>query len=75
MKAISGWGRYPIIDTEMIHPHTADAAQSATTGTDQAVARGNGRAYGDAGIGVRQTISMMHLNRMGSFDARPFRLP
>ena len=58
MTAISGWGRYPIIDTEMIHPRTADAAKQATVRGDQAVARGNGRAYGDAGIGARQTISM-----------------
>ena len=70
MTATSGWGRYPIIDTQMIHPHTVDAAQSATTRGNQAVARGNGRAYGDAGIGVRQTISMIHLNRMRTFDAQ-----
>ena len=70
MTAISGWGRYPVIDTEMIHPRTADAAQRATARGDQAVARGNGRAYGDAGIGVRQTISMTQLNRIRAFDAQ-----
>ena len=70
MTATSGWGRYPIIDTQMIHPHTVDPAQSATTRGNQAVARGNGRAYGDAGIGVRQTISMIYLNRMRTFDAQ-----
>lgn len=70
MTAISGWGRYPIVDTEMIHPRTMDAAQRATVLGDRAIARGNGRAYGDAAIGGRQTISMAHLNRMRSFDAR-----
>jgi FAD/FMN-containing dehydrogenase len=70
VTAISGWGRYPIIDTEMVHPRTADAAQRATVRGDQTVARGNGRAYGDAGIGVRQTISMAHLNRMRAFNAQ-----
>ncbi|MCK1587166.1 FAD-binding oxidoreductase [Bradyrhizobium sp. 169] len=70
MTAISGWGRYPINDTEIIHPRTADAAQRATVQADQAVARGNGRAYGDAAVGVRQTIEMAQLNRIRAFDSR-----
>jgi FAD/FMN-containing dehydrogenase len=69
VTAISGWGRYPIIDTEMIHPRTAEDTQQAMARVDLGVVRGNGRAYGDAGIGVRQTISMAHLNRMRAFDA------
>jgi decaprenylphospho-beta-D-ribofuranose 2-oxidase len=68
VTAISGWGRYPINDTEMIHPRTADAARRATMSADHAIARGNGRAYGDAAVGVRQTIGMAHLNRMRAFD-------
>lgn len=74
MTAISGWGRYPIIDTEMIHPRTADAVRQMTMRADQAVARGNGRAYGDAAIGIRQTISMTHLNRIRGFDAQARRV-
>lgn len=70
MTAISGWGRYPIIDTELINPRTADAVRRAMGQGDQTVARGNGRAYGDAAIGVRQTIAMAHLNRMRAFDSR-----
>jgi decaprenylphospho-beta-D-ribofuranose 2-oxidase len=70
VTAISGWGRYPIIDTEMICPRIADTARQATMQGDQAIARGNGRAYGDAAIGVRQTISMAHLNRFRAFDAK-----
>ncbi|WP_024515759.1 FAD-binding oxidoreductase [Bradyrhizobium sp. Tv2a-2] len=68
MTAISGWGRYPIIDTELIGPRTTEAIVRATEQGDQAVARGNGRAYGDAAVGVRQTITMTHLNRMRAFD-------
>nr|WP_249808893.1 FAD-binding oxidoreductase [Bradyrhizobium sp. 174] len=52
----------------MIRPCTADAARRATVQADQAVARGNGRAFGDAAVGVRQTIEMAHLNRMRAFD-------
>jgi FAD/FMN-containing dehydrogenase len=68
VTAISGWGRYPIIETELISPRTADAVRQAIALGDQAVARGNGRAYGDAAIGVRQTIGMSHLDRMRAFD-------
>ncbi|WP_338026172.1 FAD-binding protein [Bradyrhizobium algeriense] len=70
MTTISDWGRYPINDTEMIHSCTVDAARRATVQADQAVARGNGRANGDAAVGVRQTIEMAHLNRMRAFDPR-----
>jgi decaprenylphospho-beta-D-ribofuranose 2-oxidase len=69
VTAISGWGRYPIIDTEIIDPRTVDAARQATAAADQAIARGNGRAYGDAAIGVRGTITTTRLNRMRAFDS------
>jgi decaprenylphospho-beta-D-ribofuranose 2-oxidase len=68
VTAISGWGRYPIIDTDMIHPRSAVAVQRATAEGNQVIARGNGRAYGDAAIGARQTIALAHLNRMRAFD-------
>jgi FAD/FMN-containing dehydrogenase len=70
VTAISGWGRYPLIETELVEPRTSEAARRATARGEQAIARGNGRAYGDAGIGLRRTISMAHLNRMRAFDVR-----
>ena len=33
-----------------------------------AIARGNGRAYGDSAISVTNTIHMRHFNRMLGFD-------
>lgn len=74
MTAISGWGRYPIFDTEMIRPRTADAARRATAQGDKAVARGNGRAYGDAAIGISQTIALAHINRVRAFDSKTGRV-
>lgn len=35
----------------------------------RAIARGNGRAYGDAAISTDNTIDMRHFNRMLAFDA------
>ncbi|WP_410217222.1 FAD-binding protein [Paracoccus sp. (in: a-proteobacteria)] len=38
------------------------------------VARGNGRAYGDAAIGTRRTLGVLGLNRMKAFDPQNGRL-
>jgi decaprenylphospho-beta-D-ribofuranose 2-oxidase len=69
MTTISGWGRYPIVETDIITPRTPEAARIATSRIQGGIARGNGRAYGDAGIGARQTIQMGTLDRIRSFNA------
>lgn len=71
---LSGWGRYP--------RHAADlvgAADMAGLGELAArysglVARGLGRAYGDAAIGERYTVSTRDLDRMRAFDPASGRL-
>jgi decaprenylphospho-beta-D-ribofuranose 2-oxidase len=68
MTLISGWGRYPVVDTEIVSPRTMEAARLATARGERIVARGNGRAYGDAGIGAQKTISMRALDRIRTFD-------
>jgi decaprenylphospho-beta-D-ribofuranose 2-oxidase len=65
---ISGWGRYPIVDTELVSPRTMEAARLATAQGERSVARGNGRAYGDAAIGAQQTIAMGAIDRIRAFD-------
>ena len=69
MTAVSGWGRYPIVDTEFSMPRTIDAIRHAMTDRTGVVARGNGRAYGDAAIGVEATIVMTAHDRIRTFDA------
>lgn len=69
MTTIAGWGRYPVVATEIVTPHTREAARIATAATQGGVARGNGRAYGDAGVGTRQTLRMGALDRIRAFDA------
>ena len=64
MTTISGWGRYPIVETDLLKPRTPEAARIAVSGMAGGIARGNGRAYGDAGIGARQTIQMGGLDRI-----------
>jgi decaprenylphospho-beta-D-ribofuranose 2-oxidase len=69
MTEISGWGRHPIVETDILSLRTLEAARIATSRTQGGVARGNGRAYGDAGIGAQQTLGMRALDRIRSFDA------
>jgi FAD/FMN-containing dehydrogenase len=72
--AISGWGRVPVVESDVIAPETLEAARLATAAGDGLIPRGNGRAYGDAAIGARQTLDLTPLNRMQSFDPASGRL-
>lgn len=66
---LSGWGRFPVHETTLTTPRDPQALR-ATLGTNgpALIARGMGRAYGDAAVGVR-TVSMQAFNKMVSFDA------
>jgi decaprenylphospho-beta-D-ribofuranose 2-oxidase len=68
MTALSGWGRYPVLTTDLVTPRSVDAARALTAASQGIVARGNGRAYGDAAIGIGKTLSMVALDRMRAFD-------
>lgn len=69
MTMISGWGRFPVVETEILTPSTYDAAQLAFASADGSIVRGNGRAYGDAAIGARQTVGVLGLDRFRHFDS------
>ncbi|UGY19209.1 FAD-binding oxidoreductase [Bradyrhizobium septentrionale] len=71
---LSGWGNYPKVSTELLAPQTQAGARDYLLARSGVVARGAGRAYGDAAIGVQSTISSRGLNRMRSFDAATARL-
>ncbi len=66
MTLVSGWGRFPVVDSEMLRPRSfAAVGEAVSAGT---VARGNGRAYGDAAIGAVRTVAMTGFDRVRSFD-------
>lgn len=66
MTLVSGWGRFPVVDSDVLRPRSFEAVGDAVvTGS---VARGNGRAYGDAAIGAVRTIGMTGFDRIRSFD-------
>lgn len=71
---LSGWGRYPRHATELIVPGGPEQFASSSAAAGRHVARGNGRAYGDAAIGTDATLSTRSLDRMLAFDAATGRL-
>lgn len=65
---LSGWGRYPEIEAKVAEPRNTDELL-ALVQKGNAIARGNGRAYGDSAISIENTIEMKHFNRILAFDA------
>ncbi len=68
MTELSGWGRYPQHITDIVRPRDpADLAKLQST-LPLHIARGNGRAYGDAAVGAKATVDCRALDRMKQFD-------
>lgn len=64
---LSGWGRFPAVECRLAAPRDgAGVAEELRQG--QAIARGNGRGYGDCAINARATLAMRHFDHMESFD-------
>mgnify|MGYP001261453049 CR=1 FL=1 len=64
---LSGWGKYPILETEIFSPNNIDELIQLVKNGDS-ISRGNGRSYGDSSIGRKTTISMSNFNKIISFD-------
>jgi FAD/FMN-containing dehydrogenase len=71
---LTGWGRYPRHDTEVVRPTRPASVAELMRARPGIVARGNGRAYGDAAIGEHATLGMGALDRMRAFDPETGRL-
>lgn len=65
---LSGWGRHPRHESMVVAATAPSAVPLLQRGIDGLIARGAGRAYGDAAIGLRGTLSMGMLDRMLAFD-------
>jgi decaprenylphospho-beta-D-ribofuranose 2-oxidase len=71
---LTGWGRYPRHDSELVEVSAPGTVPGLLAGRSGIVARGNGRAYGDAAIGERVTLSTRGLDRVRAFDPASGRL-
>ncbi len=67
---LSGWGRYPVVDCRVERLREREALPGLLAGHDTALARGNGRSYGDAALNPELTLSMLAMDRMLAFDAK-----
>jgi FAD/FMN-containing dehydrogenase len=68
IELLGGWGRFPRYPSTLLRPTRPSAVPALVTGTAHTIARGSGRAYGDAAIGIETTIATTGLDRVISFD-------
>jgi FAD/FMN-containing dehydrogenase len=71
---LSGWGRYPVLDCRSATLRAPGELPGWLARTDTLIARGNGRAYGDAALNTALTLSARGLDRLIAFDETTGRL-
>jgi decaprenylphospho-beta-D-ribofuranose 2-oxidase len=67
---LTGWGRYPLSESDLYRPEKIAELQAVVaSNTTSLIARGAGRAYGDAALNDQnRVVDLTRLNRMLSFD-------
>ena len=70
MSCLSGWGRYPVVESQVHRPEKRSTLRELLqTGETPLLARGAGRSYGDAALNAAgDTVLADRLNRMISFN-------
>ncbi len=68
---LTGWGSFPIAESDIYRPEKiAELAAVVTSNSTSVIARGAGRAYGDAALnGGNRVVDMQRLSRMLAFDS------
>jgi decaprenylphospho-beta-D-ribofuranose 2-oxidase len=70
---LEGWGRHPRAECRVLRPRD-EAGLRRALAEGPAIARGNGRAYGDSALQPRCTLDMRGFDRMLDFDPASGRL-
>lgn len=65
---LGGWGRYPLATCALVEPGSASEVAAALAQAPSAIARGNGRSYGDSSLNPDGVISTRRLSHMLAFD-------
>ena len=68
---VTGWGRYPVIESQIYTPATDKAVTGILSDTAtpfQGIARGLGRSYGDSSLASSQ-IDTSQLDHFLAFDS------
>lgn len=71
---VAGWGNFPRSDTRLVAALDPADLRRLVKATPTVIARGAGRAYGDAAIGKGSTVSLSRLDRMVNFEPDSGRL-
>lgn len=66
-KQAANWGNYPIVETDERSFTFPSQLHEVLLHTDNVIARGNGRCYGDASL-AKTTISTLKYDKILSFD-------
>ncbi|MCB0195289.1 MAG: FAD-binding protein [Anaerolineae bacterium] len=67
MKEISNWGNYPQVQVKFHEFEDLETLRKLITQSDEVIARGNGRCYGDSAL-APEIISSLRYNKFLSFD-------
>jgi decaprenylphospho-beta-D-ribofuranose 2-oxidase len=65
---ISGWGRFPQIDCDVMSMRDRQDALDAVRSQPSLITRGNGRSYGDAALNATSVLSTLKSDRILAFD-------
>ena len=64
---VSGWGKYPVVDGELITPQNHQELIETLKNQKSVISRGNGRSYGDASL-YNTMVSTLALNSIISLE-------
>src|SRR5690348_11636865 len=64
---ISGWGRFPVVDAEVIEPQTVSEFRRTVLAGTPSIPRGLGRSYGDSALWSR-VMGTRRLDYFKAFD-------
>ncbi len=65
---LEGWARFPREKGEVLAPNSVSQLSNIIKTSENCIARGNARSYGDSSFSQTGTISMLGLNRLLAFD-------
>lgn len=71
---LAGWGNYPRVAVRQLAPSDRAAVLAAVAAEPGLIARGNGRAYGDAALNPQATLSMLGNRGVRAFDREAGRI-
>lgn len=66
-QKVTNWGSFPTVEAEMKSEDSLAAIKKFVLNSNEVIARGNGRCYGDASLG-QNIFSTKRLNKFLSFD-------